>query len=163
MNNPGTRLTLQLINTLLREKHITEKVHTLPEFLDSSGNPLFSPSTINRTIKLLEEENWIVTRKNNHGERIIEFTENAIRQLCSYTSTISSTPQVAPFVKELAEQTGESAAFALWQGDGIRFIAKHEMAESFMYIPLNRLNRHTLHNGFSITCLAYQEQTVKNP
>ena len=70
---------------------------------------------------------------------------------------------VAPFIEELADISGESAAFALWQGEGIKFTAKREMAESFHYIPIGTLNRHNFHNGFNITCLAYLKPiTIKS-
>lgn len=161
MNNPGTRLTLQLLHTLLTEKKPLENPGSHPDLLDSQGQPLFSPSTLSRTITLLEEEGWIIQHKTGKEAAYIELSSDIKSLLCSYTSSFSSSLMVAPMVESLAMLTGESAAFAIWKGNGITFTAKQEMPESFHYIPLKQVNRFNFHNGFNVTCLAYMDSTTR--
>ena len=156
MTNPGTRLALKLVHLMLEEKTPLEISASHNDFADDQGNPLFSPSTFSRTIRLLEEEGWVI--ENNSR---FELSPEIRTLLCSYTSSFSSSPQVGSQIRNLALQTGESAAFAIWTGSGIKFTAKHEMAESFHYIPLGTLNKHNLHNGFNITCLAFQSRETR--
>jgi DNA-binding IclR family transcriptional regulator len=154
MNNPGTKLALQIIKILLIERQKSIKTFYPTDFPDSDGKPLFSPSTLLRTLKLLEDESWI----HHDQQGSLVFSESIKTLLCSYSSSFSTTAHVTPFVKELAQSSGESAAFAVWHEDGITFSATYEMADSFHYIPIGEKNRHNLHNGFNITCMAYLER-----
>ncbi len=163
MNNPGTRLSLLIIQKLLTDNLTPDSLVSQPDFLGDNGSPLFSASTLSRTAKLLEKEGWITQKKSGREPAQLSLSQNIKSLLCSYTSSLGSSPMIAPFIEDLAEISGESAAFALWQGEGIRFTAKREMAESFHYIPVGTLNRYNFHNGFNITCLAYlAPNTIKS-
>ncbi|WP_320122929.1 IclR family transcriptional regulator C-terminal domain-containing protein [uncultured Sphaerochaeta sp.] len=150
MNNPGTRIALQILKKLLSESSDTDKTLTVSDFTNTD----FSLSTTQRTLRLLEEEGWIT--KGPEGG--FTFSREMQTLFCTYTSSNYSAIYAKPHVKELAQCCGESAAFAVWQGDGITFSATYEMADSFHYIPTGQINRYNLHNAFNITCMAYLDQ-----
>lgn len=150
MNNPGTRIALQILKKLLSGSNNAGKAFTLTDF----SNTEFSLSTTQRTLRLLEQEGWIT----KSPEGAFSFSKQIQTLCCAYTSSYCSAIYASPFLKDLAQQSKESAAFALWQGDGIAFSATYEMADSFHYIPIGQINRYNMHNAFNITCLAYLEQ-----
>lgn len=151
MNNPGTRLALQLLKRLLQEGDSSFSALSPADFPDGDGKPLYSQSTFLRTVRLLEQEGWITTADRGR----ISLSEGVESLLCGYTSKRTSSVRVEPFVRRLAESTGESAAFAIWSQEGIRFTSTWVMPDSFSYIPVGEINRFNLHNGFNLTSLAY--------
>jgi DNA-binding IclR family transcriptional regulator len=67
---------------------------------------------------------------------------------------------LAPLVERLAEETGESAAFAQFREIGFFFLAKREAPSSYHYIPLYQLNPDLKDNGFGFLCLAFQRDDL---
>jgi len=150
-NSPGTRLALGVV-TVLSD---TPDGCTQAQLLERLGDP--APSTLNRVLRLLTAEGWL-----RRGEGRYFAGTTLVSQACRLVSTVTGEEHLGPIVKELAETTHQSAAFAKWHGTGFRFHAKHEMPDSFHYVPLGELNPHNLYNPFAIVCLAFlPEATVR--
>jgi DNA-binding IclR family transcriptional regulator len=154
MNNPGTRLALQIVRRLLSRTQDADRAFTMADFLHDEAAAGFSSSTLLRTLRLLEEDGWI-SRNPTGAYTLSREIQSAC---CAYASSYASAVHAHPFLTDLAQRTGESAAFAIWQGDGIAFSATCEMPDSFHYIPTGQINRYNLHNAFNITCMAYLDK-----
>jgi DNA-binding IclR family transcriptional regulator len=141
--NPGVRLALKILSLL------SSGSQSFSELATSLDNP--TAATLSRNLKVLIEEGWIIKGEDQRYHEGRELSRSA----CSLVSRKTGTPQLIPLIENLAEESGQSAAFARWQGKGIVFTAKKEMADSFHYIPLGKINTHNSYNGFNITCLAF--------
>lgn len=142
-SSPGIRLSLKILSLLSRGGL------SFGQLQEALGGP--TAATLSRNLKVLTEEDWVAKGE----DQIYRLAGAMTRASCSYLTAKTGMVQILPLVEELAESTGESAAFARWDGEGIVFTAKKEMADSFHYIPLGRRNTHNSYNGFNITCLAY--------
>jgi DNA-binding IclR family transcriptional regulator len=62
---------------------------------------------------------------------------------------------VQPILDRLAEQTGESAAYAEYENSSIIFLATKNIPQSFHYMEVGSPNRKVAYHGFGQVCLAY--------
>lgn len=142
--SPGTRLALGVVTALSD----SPEGCTQAQLVEQLGDP--AASTLNRVLRLLATEGWL---RRHEGRYYAGPT--LVSHACRLVSTVTGEEHLGPVVRELAEATGQSAAFAKWHGTGFRFHAKHEMPDSFHYVPLGELNPHNLYNPFAIVCLAF--------
>jgi DNA-binding IclR family transcriptional regulator len=109
--------------------------------------------TLSRLLKYLMADELVV--KTTKGDYAIgtAFLELARKTLNGYTLG----EIIHPFVVELAETTGQSAAYAELTENAFVLRSKYEQPGSFHYIALNEQSPYIYENGFGMVCLAYQD------
>ncbi len=113
-------------------------------------------TTLSRLLKVLLEEGWVLRDAQGHyglAPGGVDFARRCIGGL-------DEGELLAPLVERLAEETGESAAFAQFREIGFFFLAKREAPSSYHYIPLYQLNPDLKDNGFGFLCLAFQRDDL---
>lgn len=109
-----------------------------------------APSTVSRVLKVLLDTDWVV--KSPTGKYLIG---NELHGICRRVLGERSVAEIAePMVDELADECGESAAYAEFMNFGFGFKVKSERAGSYHYIDLFNENR-SPSNGFFKLCLAF--------
>lgn len=144
-NNPGLRSSLAI----------------LAQLADSGGLPFtrlrravnLPAATVSRLLKVLAEEGW-VTGGGPEPWRPGSAYRAAAWRLAPNADLAAL---VQPVIDQLAEASGESAAFVEWGGDGIVFRAKRERSESFHYMDVGNRNRLVVEHPFALTCLAHSD------
>lgn len=110
------------------------------------------PATVSRLLKVLQEEGWV--EKSEQGAWVAGPAYVQAGHRLAGGDSIGD--RVLPLVADLAQATGETAAFVQWQRDGFVFRAKCEMPDSYHHIGLGLKNRDVTVNGYGTACLAFQ-------
>lgn len=147
-NSPGLRSALAILARLA----------------DSGGLPFtrlrrevnLPAATVSRLLKVLAEEGWVSGGAQEPWRPGPAFRAAAWR--LAPRSDLAHL--VLPVVEDLAEGTGESAAFVEWGGDGIVFRAKAERPESYHYLGVGERNRGVLEHPFALLCLAHCDEAA---
>jgi DNA-binding IclR family transcriptional regulator len=146
--NNGVRRSLEIVKQISFSKDGLSFSH----LKESLGN--VTPATLSRLLKVLIEEEWV--EKNEEG---IYISGKEAKLLTYYQSPEKNKIEIIDnAIKDLAEKTGESAAFAEYAGAGFAFKSKHEMGESFHFIDINKRSTDIFKNGFGIMTLAWQSE-----
>ena len=112
-------------------------------------------ATLSRLLKNLIELGW--AEKNPDGS--YSCGKTAIATAAQIGRSFPEDQLMEKYVTALALKSGESAAFGIWDGDAMIFKCKHEIAESFRYMDLNKKNFDS-GNLFVQTCMAYQSEAA---
>lgn len=142
-NNPGLRSSLAILARLADTGGLA-----FTRLRREVGLPA---ATVSRLLKVLAEEGW-VTGGGAEPWRPGSAYRAAAWRLAPNADLAAL---IQPVVDQLAEATGESAAFVEWGGDGIVFRAKRERPESFHYMEVGSRNRNVVDHPFALTCLAH--------
>ncbi len=119
------------------------------EFRRELGLP---SATLSRLLKVLIDEGWVLRCENGEyscGPALIHDAE----QIAAANSVGR---KLQPIVTRLAHDSGESAAYVEWAGDGFVFRCKEEMADSYHYIDVGTRNLDCIYNGFGVVSVAFQ-------
>jgi DNA-binding IclR family transcriptional regulator len=105
--------------------------------------------TLSRLLRALVAAGLVSKRED--GYRVGPRLERTARRL---VGGLDPATLVEPVLGQLAETTGDSAAFYGWQDGGMTLRAKHEVPESFHYMPIGQpVPELTLH-GFAQALVA---------
>jgi hypothetical protein len=148
--SPGVRQCLKILSWISRNpqglgfNELRERVSHIPS------------STLSRHLKVLNEESWLM--KNELGVYI-----PGPAFLCVITN-LSGRPDsdglIRPAVEQLAEKSGHSAAFALWERGRIRFRITKNMPRSYCYPDSRDLIKDVFSHPFGLTALASLPESV---
>ncbi|MDA3962706.1 MAG: helix-turn-helix domain-containing protein [Planctomycetota bacterium] len=143
-SSPGLRHAIAIIE-LLAQEHQGQSFTTIRDTLGVQA------PTASRILKVLLEESCI--EKTTTGLYCLGTRMASMAQrFCGGSPLV---PLVEPLVEELAQASGESAAYVEWGASGITFRAKQEMPESYHYMAVGHTNGNPLTNGFGQLCLAW--------
>lgn len=120
--------------------------------LKMTMNNMPSP-TLSRLLKYLLADEIVV--KTARGDYMIGTAFLDLARKTLNGCTIGEIIQ--PFVIELAEMTGQSAAYSELTDSSFVLRSKYEQPGSFHYIDLNEPSPYIYENGFGMVCLAYQD------
>ncbi len=116
------------------------------------------PSTISRLLKTLCEENLVSKGAGEKNYRVGERTKTLGEKICG---EISRAELLRPVVRELAEQTGYSAAYFELTDDTNKLIVKHDIPEAFHYMQEGHFNCNFATHGCAKVLLAYQNTETR--
>lgn len=138
VSSPGLRRGLQIIDALARDERLG--FTDLRRELDDVSAP-----TLSRLLKVLVDEGWVIPSSESMpgyrlGPRSLAMAGNAL-------GADDPERRRREAVQQLAEATGESAAWVRWDGRSICFELKHEMPDSYHYMAIGRHND-GIENGF---------------
>ena len=145
---PGIRKALAIIRLLAVQ---TDGLGFNQMRSDLDGLPA---STLSRLLRVLVEEGWVRHAADGRyqlGPGAWQTIDRAVALRADDEALIAAA------VEALAAATGESAAFTVWAGDGFLFRYKHEMPESYHYLPLGQLGTDVFVNGFGTVNCAWQD------
>ncbi|MBN2714123.1 MAG: helix-turn-helix domain-containing protein [Planctomycetes bacterium] len=150
-NSAGLRTSLDILRL------ISERPEAVP-FNELKESLSLAAPTLSRLLKVLMDEGWVYKEENGSGYAVGDLFRHISHRVAG---TVSREEAMTPIVKWLARKTGESAGYVEWAGAGFQFMAKQEMPDSYHYIPTLQINGDVFHNGFGVTCLAWQEPGVQ--
>ncbi len=116
------------------------------------------PSTISRLVGALLDEALIRQDETSHAYRL---TERARNLGVALAGAAALSERVRPAVRQLAERTGQSAAFFVFDGTACLLLAKHEPPEAFHYMSEGNANGQFTRHGFARVLMAFQPPAVQ--
>lgn len=126
---------------------------TFSEIQASCGG-LAAP-TLSRILKVLIDEGML---NRNEGQGPYELGGRFRGMARRFCGVASVEELVKPGLRNLAMETEQTSCLFVWDEDGSRLVAKHEMNESMHIIDVGERNTRVFRNGFGQACITQLDE-----